>query len=439
MPVHRPTESLIGQSIEMVADQTMNSSAGGDYFIGALGNYSASALGDAYLNGTFVLLGESLVAPSLGHPLSVTAPQVPTPNLVATYSGKIGPDTANAAALGASPPTVPYLTDVVPQHEPWAEHSGNNRRAIHTAMFDPQTLSGGGGSYNGYTGGSSTGGRTGPAPPGITGASFNTNPVPGVNTIPAGNYNLTPGGETLYRRGATDPAATAPLNFVGLNMGSPGMWQGVPYSTTSPVEAPQYTLVGPATLHPASYWLAQGISDDIVKFLISKEGNDTTVYPDPGNGVMNIGIGHNCILGEQIGSYTVTQQMFDTFRTGNKQARSQIMQISKQDGLNLLKQKDFYRYSASVVSSIHADMSQGQFNALMLLSFSIGGIDRKSGLVAAFNAGDSVGAMDRYLEYRKVVNNDPTFAEMMRNRRIDEVRRFWLAGAPPAIASSVPT
>ena len=145
-----------------------------------------------------------------------------------------------------------------------------------------------------------------------------------------------------------------------------------------------------------------------IKLIKAHEGFVAEAYPDAGYGWSRatIGYGHTSAAGAP------------EVKRG--------MKISRAEGERILK-KDLEAVERFVTVNVKVPLNQDQFDALVSLTFNIGGSNFvNSTLLKKLNAGDYIGAANEFPKWRK--SNGQVFAGLVK-RRADEKALFLSSGS----------
>ncbi len=227
--------------------------------------------------------------------------------------------------------------------------------------------------------------------------------------------------EINTRAGATIPNAASPLSIVGRSFGAiaPSRSRGKPYTSGNMGEIPEYEDLGiPAVgiLRPASEYT---VSDSLKNFLHTKESLAIqSAYLDAGIRYA-IGYGHNIILGDTINGKVVDKEFIkQLFRTNGK------LQITEAEA-NRLFDKDLEKFENGVRNNVSVDITQGQFDAMVSLSYNIGiNAFAKSTALRKLNEGNIQEVPEQWMRFNK---SRKKFNPGLNDRRRQELEQFFSA------------
>jgi len=283
------------------------------------------------------------------------------------------PPTPDEISLGQEPEaTMPALAPVVPQHQPW-------KGRIDTVI--------------------------------------------GFNGFVDENEDIT------TRAGATRPNAPSPLRIVGRFFGAtePTARVGKPYNSDNIGEKPDYDDLGTPVdgiLRPVSEYTA---SQTLRDYLHSKESLVTqTAYLDAGK-TYAIGYGHNIILGDVINGVVVDKAFISKlFRTNGN------LQISKTEADRLFD-LDLQKFENGIKNNVLVDITQGQFDAMVSLSYNIGVTAfATSTALDKLNSGNIQEVPENWMRFNKSQNK---FNKGLNNRRREELEQFFSANDTDLVVS----
>ena len=247
----------------------------------------------------------------------------------------------------------------------------------------------------------------------------------------------------LAPAGAANEDATRPVDQAGYFNGSSEakLARGIPYETSSFAEAPQYEEldIDPGELKDVDELNA---SDRLVKYLHTKEGLVIRLaYLDAGV-AWAIGYGHNIKVGDTING------VLDSGLTGRGKVREYrvdsdfIAVLNRTNGLALSITKeeadrifrvDLEKFEAIVRRNVQVNLTQGQFDALVSITYNIGeGNLRKSTFLSKINARQFQDVPQSWLLWRKSRNpaGQLVINEGLQKRRQEEIELFWAATIP---------
>lgn len=298
-----------------------------------------------------------------------------------------GPPTPEQIRLGGTPAPVQTIVSRLPQHQPWVNSAGNS------------------------------------SPRGFRGFIDETTPVDDT------------------QKGAAREDATAPLSQRGFFNGSSVATavNGVPYSSSSIAELPQYDQVrelDPGELTPAS---GLTLSDRGIDFIKQQEGLETRAYVDVDKWA--IGYGHNLRIGDTItgtlnGQPIVNKRVDAEFLATMNRTGGNLI-ITEEEAERLFREDIEREYAAAVRKNITSDITQGQFDAMVSLSYNIGpAAFAKSTVVKSVNSKNYQNVPENFLRFRKIRRNGVLVdnAGLLRRRR-EEIEQLW--GATPAEVAGV--
>ena len=227
--------------------------------------------------------------------------------------------------------------------------------------------------------------------------------------------------EIETRAGSSIPNAVAPLSIVGLSFGAsvPSISRGVDYTTTNIGETPVYEDLGtPAdgVLRPAVEYTS---SAAVKRFMHTKEGKVTqTAYLDAGT-AWAIGYGHNIILGDVINGKVVDKAFIaELYRTNGN------LQITTAEADRLFDQ-DLRKFEGAVRSNVTVDITQGQFDAMVSLSYNIGiTAFANSTALKRLNSGNIEQVPENWMRFNR---SQKKFNKGLNDRRRQELEQFFSA------------
>jgi lysozyme len=349
------------QDLNIITGTTFNlssSNGGGIYTGGTLAITGTTALSMSS-TGPSYLDGSFVMLGTTGTTASMgTSAVTPTLPSAPIIGSTYGVPTSTEIANGDHPDMIPYVGSMVPQHEPWPGH--------------PAT-------------------------------SGNTN----------GNVQYNSSYVDIVRIGATTPKATKPVPYIDHsgNVQSPN-----PYTTHNAGEVPTYTNSGPAGAAGTPGAVSgMSLSDAGKAFIKNQEGFRSSPYVDVTG--FAIGYGHTIKIGDNIGGTVVTQAILTQLKSGNTGALS-----ITQDQADALFDIDSQKYQAAVKSGVTAPITQGQYDAMVSLTYNVGtGGFLKSQMLKDFNSGDTPSAITEFQGFNK---SGGTVNPVLVTRRSQEIGLF---------------
>lgn len=238
-------------------------------------------------------------------------------------------------------------------------------------------------------------------------------------------------------QGAARDNATTPLNYVGYKDGSSEarVYGGKEYTTDSLAESPEYDDLG----DPADGELKSAddlaASDRVVKYLHTKEGLVTRyAYLDAGV-AWAIGYGHNIKVGDVING---TLAEGGRVRNGEFNVDSEFIKaLYRTEGLGLSISKDeadrifrvdLEKFEEVIRRNVQVDISQGQFDALVSITYNIGeGNLRKSTFLSKINSRNFQDVPRNWRLWNKSRDASGALAvnQGLDTRRQEELEFFW--------------
>ncbi len=225
--------------------------------------------------------------------------------------------------------------------------------------------------------------------------------------------------EIETRAGSSIPNAPKPLNVIGRMFGNsePTMNAGKTYTSKNMGEAPDYENLGaPAdgVLSPTS---GLSSSDKLKEFLHIKEKLIiVTAYLDAGK-AWAIGYGHNIIVGDVINGQVVDAEFIKNLYRSNGN-----LQITKDEAIRLFD-KDLEKFEKGVRDNVTVDVTQGQFDAMVSLSYNIGVTAfSKSTLLEKLNEGNIQEVPENWMRFNRSNNK---LNDGLNTRRRQELEQFF--------------
>ena len=227
--------------------------------------------------------------------------------------------------------------------------------------------------------------------------------------------------EIETRAGATIPNAPQPLSIIGRIFGSPTptVNVGKQYTSENIGEQPDYDDLGTPTdgiLGPVSGRVA---SERLRQFLHTKEKLIiVTAYLDAGKN-WAIGYGHNIIVGDVINGQVVDKAFIQNlYRTNGN------LQITEAEA-NRIFDLDLQKFEAGVRSGVEVEVTQGQFDAMVSLSYNIGvAAFLKSTLLRKLNSGNLQEVPENWMRFNRA---NGKFNKGLNSRRRQELEQFFSA------------
>lgn len=227
--------------------------------------------------------------------------------------------------------------------------------------------------------------------------------------------------EIETRAGSSIPNSPQPLTIVGRIFGNaaPTVNVGKPYTTENIGEKPEYEDSGtPADgeLIPVDGMVA---SDKLRQFLHTKEKLITvTAYLDAGK-AWAIGYGHNIIVGDIINGIVVDKAFIrELYRTNGR------LQITEAEG-NRLFDKDLLKFEKGVRDNVEVEVTQGQFDAMVSLSYNIGvQAFANSTALRRLNSGNIQEVPENWMRFNRA---NGKFNRGLNSRRRQELEQFFTA------------
>jgi GH24 family phage-related lysozyme (muramidase) len=223
------------------------------------------------------------------------------------------------------------------------------------------------------------------------------------------------------RAGSSILGAPKPLTIVGRIFGNPEptVNVGKEYTTDNIGEKPDYEDLGTPTeglLEPVEGRVA---SDRLRQFLHTKEKLITvTAYLDAGK-AWAIGYGHNIIVGDIINGNVVDKAFIaELYRTNGR------LSITEAEG-NRLFDKDLRKFEKGVRDNVDVEVTQGQFDAMVSLSYNIGVTAfAKSTALRRLNSGNLEEVPENWMRFNQA---NGKFNKGLNTRRRQELEQFFSA------------
>ena len=310
----------------------------------------------------------------------------PSPTMVPITPGGMlsGPPNPDQIISGATPDPVQSIASRLPQHQPWDERSANTR------------------GFNGFV---------------EEAADDPLAPVP---------------------FGAARTDATRPVHQKGYINGStePKVYKGKDYQTNSYVELPEFEEIRDPEPGELADVNELNASERLIKYLHTKEGLVTrTAYLDAGV-AWAIGYGHNIKIGDRINGTLAFNGRTETreFRVDSdfisvlNRSAGTALSITEAEADRIFR-VDLEKFEGAVRRNVEVDLSQGQFDALVSITYNIGeGNMKKSTFLRKINSRNFQDVPAAWVLWRKSrVNGVLQVNEGLQKRRQEEIELFWAA------------
>lgn len=171
-------------------------------------------------------------------------------------------------------------------------------------------------------------------------------------------------GEVISRDGATEVNATAPLTIVTPT----GVFEGVPYSTSSIAEKPQFVKIRDPEPGEFNDCTTYTTSERGIAFIKRHEGFRIKAYGDGPNWA--IGYGHNITVGDTIFGDTINGRVTqEDIRQLNRTKGD--LTIAPEEAERILRE-DLQRFEKAVCDNVTVQITQGQFDAMVSFAYNTG-------------------------------------------------------------------
>ncbi len=254
------------------------------------------------------------------------------------------------------------------------------------------------------------------------------------------------GEDAPAQQGAARNDATAPLNFIGFKDGSSDgkAYRGLPYSTTSSAESPEYEEVRDPLEGELNDAETYSGSTRLQNFIKTKEGlwlRDA--YLDAGV-AWAIGYGHNIKIGDVINGTLsqgdkITEGEFrvdSDFIAVMNRTQGKALVISEAEA-NRIFLSDLDKFENAVRGSVTTPITQGQFDGLVTFSYNVGiSALKNSTLLRRLNSNNF---QDVPREWRRWNRSAGSVNKGLDARRQEELEFFWAASDSQLAAVSVET
>lgn len=402
---------VIGSFYQNSSNETSFGAAGGNFYIAPDGTMNFKTSGGIILDGTGVdissstsinmqasseigLNGGGAVRASAGFiylnsgaglpPMPATSGPGPTTISLSGSDMLDGSPNPEQIRTGATPAPVESIASRLPQHQPWGGRSADTR------------------GFNGFV------------------EEASEDPLAPIHS------------------GAAREDADRPVNQKGYINGNTTakVYKGRLYKTSSFVEQPEFDEIRdplPGELEDVNELSA---SDRLVKYLHTKEGLVTrTAYLDAGV-AWAIGYGHNIKIGDRINGTLAFNGKSESreFRVDSdfisvlNRSSGTALSITEAEA-NRIFRVDLQKFEAAVRRNVQVDISQGQFDALVSITYNIGeGNMKKSTFLSKINSRNFQDVPVAWLLWRKSRKNGVLQVnEGLQKRRQEEIELFWAA------------